>query len=205
MAKLTPTQELHLERVRTVRASLREAKSFAEVRARAIALEEIAGHQAALDHEVRLAFNAGIAKLVIRRDGLGTQDSKTLEDILRRTAGAAAALAGKLESDPLANRYEWDGNNLTATLSGLELEDALTEHDWNETVFAAQRLGIDKARFEVNEADGRKWLTVREDAAMPDNRAFLADHGNRHPVIAWMREPNHEAEALEWFETQVAV
>jgi hypothetical protein len=192
MVKLNPTQTLHVERVRIVRSSLREAKTYSESRARELVTKELAGHQTALDHEVRLAFDAGVPKLQLRRDGLGTMDSKTLEDILKRTEGAAVALAGRLESDPLAHRYSLDGTVLTVTLADLDLERATKGRTWIGKM-------PDSARFQiVTRADGSQFIGPFEEQAQND-----ADY-NPHPIVSWLNKRENEAEAWAWVEGQMA-
>lgn len=191
MVALNPTQKMHVDRVRTVRASLRDAKAYSEARAKTLVSEELAGHQAALDHEVRLAFDAGVPKLQIRRDGLGTTDSKTLEDILKRTEGAAAALAGKLEADPLHERYTLDGDVLTITLAGQELDAA------HEAV--SHYASTPTADFEVaKRQDGSRYIT---------NITPLAEAPtwDEHAVVVWARNPANEREALNWVATHRAL
>ena len=85
MVTINATQAMHIANVKTARAALRTAKAYSEARAKEIVATEMRAYQAALDHEVRLAFTAGVPKAQLRRDGLGTTDSKTLEDILKRT------------------------------------------------------------------------------------------------------------------------
>lgn len=193
MATLNPTQKLHVDRVRLVRTALRDAKLYAQARAKAIVLDEIAGYQAAVDHEVRLAFDAGVSKLQLRRDGLGTTDSKTLEDILKRSEGAALALAGKLETDPLAHRYSFDIDTeiLTVTLDGQTLQDARTN--------ARNEAGEPSAEFTVSaRPDGSRYLNnITQFATAPT--------WDQHPVVSWIRDGSeHQAEALAWWRGKVA-
>ena len=186
---INATQAMHIANVRTARTALRNAKAYSEARAKEIVATEIGGYQAALDHEVRLAFTAGVPKAQLRRDGLGTTDSKTLEDILKRTEGAAAALAGKLETDPLAHRYAFTAPDvLTVTLAGQELAEA------GERVDCVGEIPT-SADFQVLEReDGSlylKTITSAHDAAF-----------NAHPIVTWGRA--HEAEALAWFAAREA-
>ena len=189
MVTINATQAMHIANVRTARTALRNAKAYSEARAKEIVVEEIGGYQAALDHEVRLAFTAGVPKAQIRRDGLGTTDSKTLEDILKRTEGAAAALAGKLETDPLAHRYAFTAPDvLTVTLAGQTLGEAGERVDHVGEIPTS-------AEFQVLERDDGslylKTITPAHDADF-----------NKHPIVTWGRE--HEAEALAWYEAREA-
>ena len=190
MVTINATQAMHIANVKTARAALRNAKAYSEARAKEIVATEMGAYQAALDHEVRLAFSAGVPKAQIRRDGLGTTDSKTLEDILKRTEGAAAALAGKLETDPLAHRYAVTGPGvLTVTLAGQMLAEA------GERVDCVGSEIPSTADFQVLERDDGspylKTITPGHDAEF-----------NAHPIVAWGRA--HEAEALAWLAAREA-
>ena len=189
MVTLNPTQTMHIANVRTARAALRDAKAYSEARAKEIVATEIGGYQAALDHEVRLAFTAGVPKAQLRRDGLGTTDSKTLEDILKRTEGAAAALAGKLETDPLAHRYSFMAPDvLTVTLAGQMLAEAGERVDCVGEIPSS-------ADFQVlTRDDGSLYLKTITPAHDADF--------DKHPIVQWGRD--HEAEALAWYDAREA-
>ena len=122
----------------------------------------------------------------------------TLRDALARTEGhGAAAKTAGIETDPLADKYSHDPDTgtITVTLSGVELETATEAVGWA----AAAALAADCATafFEPKErADGSTFLANI-------TPAFVAEHGERHPVVAWAQNPANEAEALAWYAARV--
>ena len=93
---LSPVQKAHLQNVSVADRAWREAKTSARLRARFLADEEVASYLAARDHEVRLAFEAGVPKIRLRLEGLGTSSPETLDGSLARTEAAHRTLVGKL-------------------------------------------------------------------------------------------------------------
>lgn len=178
-----------LRRLRANRDAWKNAKVDAAQRAKAIVADEISGYQTAMDLEIRHAVEAGIPKIRIREEGMGTKDSRTLEESLARTEALARAQVDRLESDPLAFRYSLtEQGDLKVTLDGDELAAALFAQDW------ATLETDDHAFFAVeSRKDGSRYLQ----AVTPD---FLPEFGKRHPVVAWLLQSKHEAEALAWLE-----
>lgn len=164
------------------------------MRARLLVDEEIAGYTASLEHEVRQAYEAGIPKRRIRMEGLGTSDSKTLEDMLNHTAAAHAALIERFQDDPHAGRYIYDEYSvvLTVTLTGRALDDALTEQEWTLSADEASARHFNVAEFSVDTRDDGSTFLV----AITDG--FVPTLGLLHPVVAWVRFPENENEALMW-------
>ena len=181
--KLTTKQAAHLKRVKTTNTEWRIAKADSAARARLIAEQEVEAFRNAMDHEVRAAFEAGVPKSQIRAFGLGTTNIAALVESLERTAPAAAALADKLVTDPLAHRYSMaEPNILTVTLAGRELAEAVRDAEWSGEMPST-------ADFQVLERDDGspylKAITKAHDALF-----------NAHPIVAWGRA--HGTEALAW-------
>lgn len=195
--KLTATHEMHLRNIHTADQAWRKAKVSADERAKAIAAEEIRSYLSAVDHEVRLAKEAGVPAVRIRVDGLGSQSPLKLRESLARTEKSSVGLAEKLSADPLAERYSREGSDLVITLDGEALKDAAYEEDWSFA--AAKEAGVDTARFKIEtRGDGSHYLAVRFHDVLPKNVPFLQEFGKVHPVIAWAQVPANEAEALAW-------
>jgi hypothetical protein len=196
--RLSAQQVIHLKNVKTANEAWRSAKRNAVARARIVADEEIRSYQAAMDHEVRLAFEAEVPKLRIGRDGLGTSDPKTLEDSLSRTVAVAAERAAKIATDPLAERYAFDETTgvLTVTLDGQTLDAAAEAQGWaSET---AAQAGVTSAEFQMmTRDDGSHYIA-------PLSPSFIDSHSLAHPVIAWAYEAKNEAEALAWLGAKLA-
>lgn len=192
MSRHTPIQEMHLRNVRTARNAYLVASKDSLARAREIAAREVLTFQAAMDHEVRLAFEAGVKKTPLREIGMGTKAPKTLEDSLARTAKAAVVVVEKIETDPFAARYAWDEANeqLIVTLAGLDLELAATAQDW--TAESATEAEVNFAEFEIDHTPaGDPILSPLEDD-------YLPGYGKRHPIVVWAQDADNEAEALAW-------
>lgn len=191
---LDEKQRAILTRIRAKRDAWKNAKVDAEQRAKAIVAEELSKYRLAMDLEVRQAVDAGIPKSRIREEGMGTKDSRTLEESLARTEAFAQAETERVERDPLAFRYSLtEQGDLRVTLDGDELAAALEAQDW------ATLETDDYALFAVeSRADGSRYLRT----LTPD---FLPEFGRRHPVVAWLLEPRHEAEALSWLTKQDAM
>jgi hypothetical protein len=83
--KLNLAQAAHVARVRAADFAWRNARFGAAARAKIVAEKEVAGFLAARDLEVRLAFEAGVPKSQIGKDGLSTTSPVTLEESLART------------------------------------------------------------------------------------------------------------------------
>lgn len=115
---LSTIQRAHFARVRTTRDALREAKLHAKERARAIVEEEVLVYRAALDHEIRLAFNAGVPKMQIGR-AMGTTDLATVRASLQRTSG----LASTTEAESIPDRFAWANDERTEILVTMYGED----------------------------------------------------------------------------------
>lgn len=194
MTLRTPTQEMHLERIRVARKAQLDARRFLEAEIRAALKERLRSYDAAVDHEVRLGFEAGISKLAIRTEGLGTKDAKTLDDMLERTAGMAKELAGKLADDALSGRYSMnEPEQITVTMTEAELVGQLALLDFPLTPAQTIANGLHRATFDVvSRSDKSRYLS----AVSPD---WLEEYQNAHPVVTWMSAPDREAEALEWW------
>lgn len=94
--KLNDKQAMHVRNVKIVDDQWRNAKRDAISRARTAAEKEVADYLAARDHEVRLAFEAGVPQLQISRDGLRTTSPIAVRESLARTAARAAVRAKSL-------------------------------------------------------------------------------------------------------------
>lgn len=192
--KLDITQEMHIANVFTADQAWRSAKLNANARGRELARKEVAAYLAARDHEVRLALDAGVPKLQIRRDGLSTDSGATLKESLERTETAARMLVGVV-SDPMASRYALDTKGvLTITLDGAALDQAAEEQD--STANDVANAGANEAAFLVNtRADHTRYIE-------PVTSNWFAALSLLHPVVAWAAVPANEAEALDWVSKQ---
>jgi hypothetical protein len=199
--KLTPKQEMHLRNIKASDGAWRTAKRDAMVRAQIVAAQEDAQYLFARDREVRLGVDAGIPKLQIRRVGLGTSDSRTLEDSLHRTAGLASTLeVSEVATDPRWEPYGYvqetdtlsvhlDAERLSGAFSAMEV--VLPPGD------AVERLSLSRALFSINTRDdGSRYIASLTERWIPQLMA-------EHPVVNWM--DSHEAEAFEYVDTLQAV
>lgn len=112
----------------------------------------------------------------------------TVYDIIKRRPEKAASII----LDPLAERYQLDGDTLTVTLDGEDWAKACWEMEWDER--QALGLGLNVATFEV----GKAWNGAP--SLKPISPDFLPEHGNRHPVVAWMQRDH--SQAVAWVDGQ---
>jgi hypothetical protein len=196
---LNTKQQVHMKNVQIANIAWRDVKRDAAARAKLIAAEEVSGYQAAMDHQIRVAYESGISKLRLRTEGLISKDSKGLEASLARTAPAAAALANKLIRDPYAGRYRWDAEaeRIVVTLTDQVFADALKLQEFDITPAVAEKAGLNTALFEVRtRADGSQFIASETAIWMPE---YL----NSHPVVAWANGPANDAEMFAWYEKEV--
>ena len=92
MTTLTPVQEAHLEIIRAANLAWREAKAFANARAKEVAEKEVATFLVTMDTAVRRAHNAGVSKRQINIAGLGTKSPDAADDSLNRSASLVERL-----------------------------------------------------------------------------------------------------------------
>jgi hypothetical protein len=90
MTQLESAQENLLRAVQATNAAFKTAQAEAGRSARKWAVDQVAGERAALDRAVRAAFDAGVNKFRLHREGLGTTSRKTLDDSLARSAASGA-------------------------------------------------------------------------------------------------------------------
>jgi hypothetical protein len=175
-------QQLHLRNVHTTNTAYRNAKRDALLRAKEIAAEEIAGYLNARNLEVRLAYEAGIPKSQIGREGMGTSDPKTVEDALNATQRSVDV---ELESAPLSGPSftRNDDRTITLTLHGQAFEAACREFGWDSGK-APNSWALDAEGYPIAETD------------------FIPEIGKRHPVGAWA--VRNIGVARDWARDQVA-
>lgn len=197
---LNTRQQVHMKNVQIANRAWRDARRDADMRAKLIAADEVSGYQAAMDNQIRVAYDSGISKLRLHTEGLFSKDSKGLEQSLKRTAPAAAALADKLISDPYAGRYKWDTvmQRIVVTLTDQAFADALKAQDYTMTPAAAERVGLNTALFEVRtRADGSQFIA-------PETERWLPEYLNAHPTVSWGDRAANDAEMFAWYEKEVA-
>lgn len=118
MVTLNPRQQMLLRNVKRANVAWRNAKAGAVVRAKEIVAAELSEYQAAMDHEVRLAFEAGVPVRRLAMEALGTSDTTTLKNSLRRTDEAArGSRNGRLTVEPLAEHVVFDRNSRVVTVT----------------------------------------------------------------------------------------
>lgn len=197
---LTPTQQLHLSRVRTAHAAYREAKAFAGARAKALVDEEVRAYLAARDHEVVLAFSAGLKKAFLGREGLGTSDYRTVDDIIKK-GEQVAAISRDLPSDPLADAFIWDSTRsvLTIRVPADEFADSIARSDWHQTVELATSSGFDSFELALKtRPDGSQYLNPAATTTCAEWKY------NLHPAYLWWsrgsadEQAARELEAITW-------
>lgn len=187
---LNTQQEMHLRN--TSKANLAERTAKAEIdawaaREKARRLDE---YRNETDRHVRLAYNSGVPKSQIGREGLHTKHPNAVYASLERTAHLAGLTLAPVESDPYAGVYEWDGSTLTITPNADDLAATAKALDWDAATIAADP-ALRCAAFTVPGG--------RLDAVGGD---FLVEHGNRHPVVVWAYRAENEADALAWLGKQ---
>lgn len=206
---LNHTQQMHVRNVRAANKAWRVAKTEALARAKKLAAEEIAAYQHQMDLEVRLAFEAGVPKSQIGKEGMLTSAPKTVLDSLARTAGLATATAAPLQTrqtDPLADRYQattpadpTQPQTLTVTLDADTLEAAMiaVRVDHSARAAVARDFG-GPTKFAVDRDDfgGRRFTPEPIEGVDPSG--FIFALGERHPVWAWMQQSENRAEAAAW-------
>lgn len=199
---LDEKQRMHIRNVRTATLAYQKSKAEALARAKTSALAEVNSYRSAMDHEVRQAFAAGVPKLQIRRDGMGTTDSRTLEESLARSV-ATAQLAAELERDPLAHKFRLGERPRTVvvTLSGEQLAGAIDkwcdEHD-RIVLSALTAPEYAEATIEVaKRPDGSTHLSaVTPNAIKPSY--------TKHPAVYWVGEAANQRAVLDWYAEQTA-
>lgn len=192
----SPQQAVHLQNVKTAIDALRRAKRDAGARARLIASEEIQSYQNAADHEVRLAFEAGVPKRQLRMEGMGTSDAKTLDDSLKRTEAAMGSISALIEAEAVdaGMAYKWDRSreHVTITLSGETLAAACAKDGWD----VADVSGGEFASATFTLETGWSGPVLRfQDPTMKWGWVG-APHYKSHPVVFWMMNIERETAAI---------
>lgn len=92
---LSPAQKIALKKVRDQRAQWLIATATIEARVREQVAKELEGEDLAYALVLREAFESGIPKRQIYREGMSTTDAGTLDKWLEKTEHLAAARAGE--------------------------------------------------------------------------------------------------------------
>lgn len=193
--KLSTIQQAHFARVKATNDALRESKLHAKERARAIVEEEVLSHRAAVDHEVRLAFNAGVPKSRIGQ-AMGTTDPGTVTASLKRTS----ALASTVEAENIPDRFAWANDEHTEIL--------VTMHgdDWDTWIAAvSSNKTFPRFRPEGPFVNRHHEITAPlmwdGEYARPTDEFFFEKSGQNmidHPVIGFLRLNGGFEAAKEW-------
>ena len=208
MTVMSTAQTILLEDLFACNTKLKEMVSSETAKIRALVAEVTALANAERDVLIRAAFVAGIPKRQIGILGLGTSSPSTVAESLARTDAAGPVprlLAASLgagtgnRNDPTAyNPFAPEPDRYTSTGPGtfrVQLRDrtlnaACKAGDWD--VAQVVELGFDSASFKLDTApNGNRFVsTITAD--------FMPEHGQRHPVVQWLRVPDNAAEALAW-------
>lgn len=189
MTNLDATQEAHLIAFEGNYRAYLEARKTLEAALRAKLEKELLSLRIKAAESGHRAIAAGVPKGKLgdlTRDGMRTKNYGTI-DALLSTVELHAEKGG--EATPATARYAIADNVLTVTLDQPALKDTLVWLGYHEHVLV-NHPEWGTARFTiVTTPDGRTLL----DNETPD---WMPEVGNRHPVVAWLDDDAHKAEAV---------
>lgn len=179
-----------LEQVETSYVSLKGARRAKERLARVRIAREMEQLTDEFDALVLKASEHGFKVSRIAR-AMGASRT-TVYQILERAKGAAPAAETLLSVEQ--KRYTVTEGGLRITLDAGDVAEILPKLGWNADTLQTFP-GLLAGDFDVMErADGSTLLAPVVD--------FMPEHGKRHPVAEWAYAPEHETEALAWWQAQ---
>lgn len=172
MTKLTELGGIHLRSVYTADQAMKAARASIRAWAREQCAERVRSYQAAVDHEIRLAIDAGVPRSQILEAGLSTKSWSTLYESLARTAAVSSTIDGHKEGPQLSGPQflRNDDGTIALLLLGEAFDKSEREHGWRAGEATSKGLTtwqLDKEGYSIAASD------------------FLPDLGRRHPVGAW--------------------
>lgn len=179
-----------LEQVETSYVSLKGARRAKERLARVRIAREMEQLTNEFDALVLKASEHGYKVSRIART-MGASRT-TVYQILDRARGAAPAAETLLSVEQ--KRYSATEGGVRITLEPDDVAEILPKLGWNADALQAHPELLAGDFDVIERGDGSALLTPVVD--------FMPEHGKRHPVAEWAYAPEHETEALAWWQAQ---